>query len=233
MEDVASEGRTVLFVSHNMSAIANLCRSAILLENGQLVSRGDIGPIINEYLKIGGFESARSGNWNRNGTGEAQFTTVRLLDSDGAPRETFGMGETIEVDIETQFFSSLSVIYMSVDIKRAETGLQILHLTSEDSQFNPEIISAGAHRFRVEMPNCWLYPGSYKISLSLEAQNSRTDYIQDALSFSIIKSGDTKRVRPFYDHLGVCHAPSTWREVYATEDQTTSACMNHRRISQL
>jgi homopolymeric O-antigen transport system ATP-binding protein len=233
IEDVAGEGRTVLFVSHNMSAIANLCQSAILLENGQLVSRGDVGPIVSEYLKSGGLESARSGDWNHHGTGEAQFTAVRLLDSDGLPRETFRMGETVVVDIATQFFSALAGIYMSVDIKRTETGLNVVHLTSEDSGFNPEIISAGAHRFTVEMPNCWLYPGSYKISLSLEAQNTRTDYIQDVLSFSIVKSGDTKRIRPFYDHLGVYHAPSIWREGHLASESGTASphIRNYRSLS--
>src|SRR5262249_25964454 len=50
MNDVAQEGRTVLFVSHNMGAVRSLCRSALLLENGKLVSSGDIHSVIEGYM---------------------------------------------------------------------------------------------------------------------------------------------------------------------------------------
>jgi lipopolysaccharide transport system ATP-binding protein len=51
MNDVATEGRTVLFVSHNMDAIERLCTSAILLENGRIASSGDTRSLVEEYVK--------------------------------------------------------------------------------------------------------------------------------------------------------------------------------------
>jgi len=55
------EGRTVLFVSHNMDAIANLCNTAILLQNGQIRQRGNIKDVVNEYISL------NKGNFNRGG----------------------------------------------------------------------------------------------------------------------------------------------------------------------
>src|SRR5687767_332516 len=51
MEDVSKSGRTILFVSHNMGAIQNLCRKAILLDKGQVESSGEINKTINQYLR--------------------------------------------------------------------------------------------------------------------------------------------------------------------------------------
>jgi lipopolysaccharide transport system ATP-binding protein len=51
MNDVATQGRTVLFVSHNMPAVKALCQTAVWLKNGQVVSRGDAGSIVNRYLR--------------------------------------------------------------------------------------------------------------------------------------------------------------------------------------
>jgi lipopolysaccharide transport system ATP-binding protein len=53
MEDVAKEGRTVLFVSHNMTALRSLCDKAIWLDNGGIIEAGDTGRIIDSYLQKG------------------------------------------------------------------------------------------------------------------------------------------------------------------------------------
>ncbi len=51
MQDVASGGRTVLFVSHNMTSIKSLCKHGIILQNGMLIDQGDIDPIVTHYLR--------------------------------------------------------------------------------------------------------------------------------------------------------------------------------------
>lgn len=50
MENIAGEGRTVIFVSHNMASIKNLCKSAILIDKGSLVDQGDAGEVVNDYV---------------------------------------------------------------------------------------------------------------------------------------------------------------------------------------
>lgn len=59
MEEVGNEGRTVLFVSHNMRAIRQLCQSAILLDNGKLAIESSVGKVVQEYLRAGGGEDAQ------------------------------------------------------------------------------------------------------------------------------------------------------------------------------
>ena len=62
MEDIAHGGRTVIFVSHNMSAITRICRRAILLEDGQVVSEGPAHQIVSSYL-TGGLGTTASREW--------------------------------------------------------------------------------------------------------------------------------------------------------------------------
>ena len=52
MESVANEGRTILFVSHNMGAISELCTRAILLDRGRKVADGSVSEIVNQYSRI-------------------------------------------------------------------------------------------------------------------------------------------------------------------------------------
>ena len=213
MGDVASQGRTVLFVSHNMAAVANLCRSVMWLDQGQVVMRDAAAATISEYLKASTINQNNAGDLKGKGTGEARLTGARLLDSDGQVRDTFSMGETLVVEFDAEFFRSIPSLFMSVDIKRADTALPILHLATTDSDFNPEETPAGHHRFRVEIPNCLLYPGSYRISLYLGFQLKDLVHVEDVLNFSMIHTGYSKRTTPFYPHLGIFHAPSNWKEI--------------------
>jgi lipopolysaccharide transport system ATP-binding protein len=213
MRDVATQGRTVLFVSHNMGAIANLCSSALWLDGGKVVARGPVGETVSAYIQsVGGARQGDTSRWRHKGTGDARFLDARSLDTGGEPRATFGMGETLVVEFDMEFARTFPSLHMSVDIKRAETGLPILHLLNHDSGAAFEDLPVGKHRFAVEVPNCQLYPGSYVVSLFVSVPGKLLDHVEDVLTFSMVHSGGSKRTSPFLPHLGVVHAPSVWRE---------------------
>jgi lipopolysaccharide transport system ATP-binding protein len=214
MESVAKEGRTVLFISHNMGAITNLCRTAMWLDQGQIATLGDVGATVSSFIKsTASTATSDLDKAQHQGSGGARFIAIRLLDVDGTPRTTYSMGENIVVEIDADFHRSFSSLDMSVDIKQAETGMGVLHLKSQDSGFNILDIRPGRHRFSVEIPQCLLYPGSYRISLWLAAPGEGLDWVQDIATFFMVPSGCSKRTTPFYSHLGVVHSPSIWREV--------------------
>ena len=88
MSDVASGGRTVLFVSHNMNAVQRLCSQAVLLEQGQLVAAGQTEDVVNLYLANSASHSPNSwmdvSHLNRRGTGQARVTAFRFSSCDEA-----------------------------------------------------------------------------------------------------------------------------------------------------
>jgi lipopolysaccharide transport system ATP-binding protein len=213
MQDVASQGRTVLFVSHNMGAIANLCTSALWLDGGTIVARGAVTDTVGAYIQSvsGGGESDTS-RWRHKGSGEARFIDARVVDASGDPRAAFGMGETVVVELDLEFSRTFPALHMSVDVKRAETGLPVLHLLNHDSGAVFEGLPAGKHRVSVEIPNCMLYPGSYIVSLFVSVPGKLLDHVENVLTFSMVHSGASRRTSPFHAHLGVFHSPSVWRE---------------------
>jgi lipopolysaccharide transport system ATP-binding protein len=81
MDNVAKEGRTVLFVSHNMNAIQRLCTNSILLDKGNLIGHDDTTDIVALYLSSSLYSSMPD-NWieltniSRHGTGEAYFEAI-------------------------------------------------------------------------------------------------------------------------------------------------------------
>src|SRR6185436_18853069 len=84
MKDVAGQGRTVLFVSHQMAAIQNLCSRVVLLKNGRVSAQGDADSVIQQYLSEGKTQALpleqRS---DRQGSGAIRFVSCQVVpDSD-------------------------------------------------------------------------------------------------------------------------------------------------------
>jgi lipopolysaccharide transport system ATP-binding protein len=87
MQDVATLGRTVLFVSHNMAAVQTLCSRAVMLEEGCVVATGDTASVLTRYLQRGGEDSDR---WSRDAqasTRPLQFEAANLALEGSAPRQ--------------------------------------------------------------------------------------------------------------------------------------------------
>lgn len=87
MRDVGQVGRTVLFVSHNLAAVAGLCHRAMLVDGGRIVHRGDVARVVEAYLGSFGDPTSFSlaSRTDRYGDGRLRVTSVGVLDADGQP----------------------------------------------------------------------------------------------------------------------------------------------------
>jgi len=167
MEGLRSGGRTVLFVSHNMAAVENLCSRGIWIERGTLQMDGDAREVIKAYLaSYGGQCSTDSGLdfSNRTGTGEIRFTQVERLNPDGTPAEVTQCGGGVVLRIHftatemvrfpifgMQLFTSMGTLVCG-----AGTWHQGLSIPS---------VEPGAGFIDVEFEMLNLLPGRYSISL--------------------------------------------------------------------
>ena len=91
MNDVAREGRTVIFVSHNLQAIQRLCSHAVMLEAGQVAAFGDTSTVVGQYLSRDYLRPAPGARIDvstlpRTGTGEARFVSVSYTNGSGVER---------------------------------------------------------------------------------------------------------------------------------------------------
>ncbi|NLT72662.1 MAG: ABC transporter ATP-binding protein [Chloroflexi bacterium] len=99
MGDVAGEGRTVLFVSHNMAAVQNLCGWCLLLREGVAVAQGNTAEVISQYMDDGRARAGRSlgSIAPRVSAGRLRLTTLDLLDGDGNDVSSFVCGDSVSL----------------------------------------------------------------------------------------------------------------------------------------
>jgi len=213
MGSVAREGRTILFVSHNMGAVENLCTSGLWLDGGRIVARGNVGETIQAYLRSTSANGA-GGIQRREpqaSTG-ARVTEVRLLDGAGARCDTFRMGETIAVEFDVEFERAFSGLLVAMLIKRLDLGIFVLETTNADADLEVAQPGPGCRRFRIELPDCTLYPASYALTIGLwTEQHMQLDFVPDVVTFAMVQSSVTRRTAPL--KRGVYLAPSRWQVV--------------------
>ena len=190
MGDVATEGRTVLFVSHNMGAINTLCEKAIWISEGSIAITGETSQVIGKYLNSGKQES-KSGivdlkNWgDRYGDGQARLISAKLLDKYGKITTEFYRAEPLIVEMEINSFTKTN-LNLSMSITN-EMGVNALHLSHFDSPTKIELSNKGKYRICVKIPTLPLFKGNYSINIGVHygKSNSPVDVAKQILEFSV------------------------------------------------
>ena len=191
MGNVAQEGRTVLFVSHNMAAIQNLCERAILLISGHICKDGSATSAIDKYLTPTN-DNALSRDFTatsveRGGTGDVRFQSVDVISSSGQSVSSIVMGDGIRVRMEALAYSSTSAVEFGIGLYNLH-GLRICGLNSNDlSAFT--IKPRPGQRVFVEcaIPKMNISQGVYYLNIMMRSQGrSIVDYIERAVSFEVL-----------------------------------------------
>jgi lipopolysaccharide transport system ATP-binding protein len=192
MQDVSrNQGRTVLFVSHNMGAVARLCKTGILLKNGNIVKTGEINNVIEEYLK-GDSEIAGLFIAVNDTSKPTQVLSVKILNSRNLITETFSSVEDVYLELTLKNNCREKGIRCNIGIWDIHDSLIMMDRIRIDEI--SEIISyTGRLNGKILLPN------RYKITMSIDIPNVRViDFPTDALFFEIVdtvgidvaKSGD-------------------------------------------
>ena len=190
MKEVAMGGRTILFVSHNMAAIQNLCSTSIYLKQGQMVSQGNTQDVIAQYLNDAGDSSSLdlSDRKDRQGNGTIRFTGFRLSDGLGNPVAAAQSGAPImlEFDFNTPH-APVKDLQVAVGIDD-QYGQRITHLSNEVSGQTFPVVN-GSGRVSLLIPKCPLRNGSYTFTLFSKVNGEVADYLLNAGGFTV-EAGD-------------------------------------------
>ena len=160
MEDVGREGRTVLFVSHNMPAVQKMCSSALLLDGGRLVLRGDVPTVVNEYLAAGSGDLL---SWERSAPPgpEAYLEQVFVAEADGSPKNVVETGGSLHLSVAFAVVTPSPNLQLNVELLD-ETGNKIFCSAPQDAGHDVPR-SAGRYRAVVTLPGDLLMPIPYSI----------------------------------------------------------------------
>ena len=160
MEDVAKEGRTVLFVSHNMGAMSSLCSQGFLLDHGNLIFSGKISDVISRYT--GDSQSADVNTW----IGNEGDDNVRLLKTWVLPLNDSGLFITssdIEIGIEIQVCKQIEGLIAGFAL-HSSFGYELAYTLYDDVLDPPsELITQGKYIFKFIIPKNTLSVGIYQI----------------------------------------------------------------------
>lgn len=192
MGDVAKGGRTVLFVSHNMAAVRNLCNRCIWLSTGLIAGDGEADPVIDEYGKHGTFSNGTSsslldhpGRITKRAI--TRMTRVCLIDKNGAETCNFGSGSsfTVGVDFESPECPIRPVLGVVLKDKLGSCLTGINNRIVPGFQYTQDI-SRG--RICLTYSSLPFQPGSYSIDLYLGNESVDIDVVLDAASFHVTEA---------------------------------------------
>jgi lipopolysaccharide transport system ATP-binding protein len=190
MEAVAGEGRTVLFVSHNLTAVSTLCPRSMLLDSGRKVCEGRTADVIEAYVRsvvreTGTLLTERD---DRHGTGKLRFTEV-VFEAGGRMVDSPATGEDFDIVLRYESADGKPVRNVSFAVQVLTLlGDVILHLYTRTAGVQvPEAPAVG--EVRCHVPRCPLPPGQYAITLWADQGGDPVDWIQRACELTV-REGD-------------------------------------------
>jgi lipopolysaccharide transport system ATP-binding protein len=210
MEDVASkQGRTVLFVSHNMAAIQQLCGRAILLREGSLVGDGDPKQIISSYIAnvVDAGEVSLRDFKDRITNKDGMIINFEVLDERGSHVSSVFMGDKLCFVLTIELYRPVIGIQFGIFVHSA-LGEGILELqSSHDGLYFDN--SGGRVIVEAVVDKVGLYPGEYTLSPWVEDLHSNVDidWVQHCCKLSIVGARGDLRLNSKY---GKYFVPSSW-----------------------
>ena len=178
MKDVSSSGgRTVLFVSHNMASINNLCQKGVVLANGQMAYSGAITDAINYYLSSG----SKSGFiYESTENKKIQLLCAKQVNEKGEVTEQFG----------TERIATIEFVVKNDSLKTVRGNFSISNSMGIQLMIDRFDVPVGTHNYKATIETNRLLKGHYHVSFALDTFGVAVhDIASNALSFEIVDLG--------------------------------------------
>jgi lipopolysaccharide transport system ATP-binding protein len=197
MGDVAKGGRTVLFVSHNMAAIRQLCGKCILLEGGRQQQMAASVEVVGLYLRrVNAGSATAERHFAQDDTKEFQLRSARLVDGQARPAACFSCDEPIGIEMTCQVHRHVPGLYGYMSLNR-EDGTEVLISDSQDLPPNPlDELAPGEYMLRIWVPARSLAAGSYSLYINFTSSAGIKGFNVDSpgtiLSFQLDDHGSRR-----------------------------------------
>jgi lipopolysaccharide transport system ATP-binding protein len=197
------DGRTVLFVSHNLIAIQQLCLNSILLGSGRLIAEGSTRQILQEYYQMGALQNAEFYNGPNFSEKEIWFKKIFISDVKGIAKKTFFHDEEICVNYEINF-----------NIDRTSHPYTLFLMVLDESKnriFASESKIITDKNIKVIIGANFLVRGSYSLHTFIHlARIKQLDVVEDFCNFNIIDNGSDFKIHEEYDY-GKVFPKTKWK----------------------
>lgn len=163
LKDVTGNGRTVLFVSHNMAAIKSLCTRAVLLSAGQMLESGEVSHVCDQYLRNSTNNKSVQQRSAKHLISHVAFCETKSLNAE--PCQTFYSNDPITISFGYHNRESIRGLRCGVRISTSDGGVLLCYTPEDEGAQSPQ--SAGDHVVSLTIPKNSLLKGMYQISASL------------------------------------------------------------------
>jgi homopolymeric O-antigen transport system ATP-binding protein len=208
MNEVASVGRTVVFVSHNMALIQQLCRRGIYLDHGSVQTDGPVAVAVADYLRA--LEDRAEGldlseRVDRRGAQAVRAQTIDIKDRSGA--QTLASGAAVDITVG-----------LSGTIRRSgceilvydQLGLPVTKLSSYRAGPEDVFTHQDEPRFECHIDELLLVPGRYRVDLEVYGAGELQDLVEGAAYFDVVDGFVRGRPVSFADSAGHLIQPVRW-----------------------
>lgn len=216
MNDVSKgEGRTVLFVSHNMAAIRGLCERGLVLENGIIKFNGAVEKALDVYSKNASSSNSVAffdENTIRKGSGNILFKSIALSNKKGTSLNEFSIGDDINITFEIDNKNKEKTSEFGIQIFDS-TDMPIFHIMPRDSNFSI-VHNNQIEKYSVTLNDIRLFPGVYYINITISSTTGHEvfDCITEVITFEIMDGGNYT-VRSLPRAAGLFFMNPEWKKV--------------------
>jgi lipopolysaccharide transport system ATP-binding protein len=221
MGDVSEkDGRTILFVSHNMAVVHNLCKSGFLLSSGQIVESGSIKTVISEYTKKMEKSSAEI-QWsqeNRPGNERVKLIAARII-SENQVKERVDISKEITIEIILENLKHDSLFYTSIHLKDNHGNCILASVnfpsgTLIKDDLACQTLSLGELVSKCTLPKNFLNDSTYYVSILVLRHDMSVEILcEDLLQFTVIDTGEMRK--EFSGHwIGFIRPKLLWQTNY-------------------
>lgn len=225
MGEVALEGRTVLFVSHNLGALANLCSRAMLLSQGKLVANGPSREVINRYIQSGNDQRGEvtwGGDEAPPASEVARLCAVRIL-SKGQVTGDVSIDEPVEIQVDFMNMVPGALLSTSIHLVDSMGGNVLSSGNFPSASLAPDSwfgrpYPAGLFRSTCTLPANFLNEGLYGINVVILSQVRHIEILaRQVIGFTVHDTGEM-RAEWMGKWIGVVRPRLSWRTDYLEGD---------------
>jgi lipopolysaccharide transport system ATP-binding protein len=198
MQEVAAgDGRTILFVSHNMGAMAQLCQRGVLLEKGTVTTIGPIRDVIGTYLQSGSDHGTARGQFAVQPSKPCQFLTAEVLHVDGTPGSDISCDEPFIIRLRFEVRETIPGLKLWFTLLNLEGIRVFCSDVRDDDPSITERLGVGRHTFEITVPGQLLAPMTYLMNIGCINQiGDLLDFQMSCCEFKLHDLGTQRPDRP-------------------------------------
>ncbi len=191
--DIRNAGASILFVSHALMTVEQMCDRVYLLEEGRIAAEGSASDVLSHYRASLAAGESKPVNVKRWGSGDVKIARVTVCGGDGAPSMVFSTGQPLTIRVEYEAPSRVVRPVFGVGIRRADGALVAGPNTKMSGYSIDAVEGVGVIEYRARsLP---LIPGSYEVTVSVYDVELITayDHWEQCAGFVVVEKGTGER----------------------------------------